>query len=203
MSASWKGRFTVRLLHASLLYFMLFRCIFPSQSWMLHICQKHTFQITLHKLLLQVCIEFFFSPVWTFVNDALDIACNHTSCDHLCVFMYLYYKMILFVHQYYFYPINWWIDEAHLHPMCCNFSFRSTKMTKTMDANNSTSAVNWKMKWGGRGGMHTDIIWSKRWRKIPYGKVTFLKCVGKNAKKKFIKLAVLREKIKKHKKKPI
>lgn len=59
VSASWKGRFTVRLLHASLLYFMLFRCIFPSQSWMLHICQKHTFQITLHKLLLQVCIEFF------------------------------------------------------------------------------------------------------------------------------------------------
>lgn len=48
--------------------------------------------------------------------------------------------------------------------------------------------------------MHTDIIWSKRWRKIPYGKVTFLKCVGKNAKKKFIKLAVLREKIKKRKK---
>lgn len=98
-------------------------------------------------------LNFFPSPVWTFVNDALDIACNHTSCEHLCVFMYLYYKMILFVHQYYFYPINWWIDEAHLHPMCCNFSFRSTKMTKTMDANNSTSAVNtdWKNKIGGEG----------------------------------------------------
>lgn len=33
-------------------YFVVY--IFPNQSWMLHICQKHTSRITLHKLLLRV-----------------------------------------------------------------------------------------------------------------------------------------------------
>lgn len=124
LSACWEGRSTVWTFACLSVHTVLFCSIFPNQSWMLHICQKHTSRITLHKLLLQVCIDIFVF-VTTFVNDALDIACIHISWKRTVCSVHESVVILVSINVIFIPSIE--IDEAHLHPMFCNFSSQSMK----------------------------------------------------------------------------
>lgn len=144
LSACCEGRSTIRTFACSFFSICSVPCysilwnIFPSQSCMLHICQKHTSRITLHKLLLEVCIDIFVF-VETFVNDALDIACNHISWKRTVYSPYIYTSLqtswasMLSLDQ------SIGIGKAHLHTTFYNFAFQSTKKKRIVNTNNSMS----------------------------------------------------------------